>query len=221
MWRGLSLRCKIATFVAVIFFIVAGYCFFLRFRNQAYFRSSARFDCVMAMRVDFSVPSIYSATVMSKPRYIENAFLALDVPERILSKTDPEALLSGLEGTFEIVDKEGKRIYYDSLITDPNSLKSRHFKNFIEFYHFPSWYEFVQWQVNINITHGASRLEGIPHRLVLFDRNYNVSINEDIRTLFGLVNLIIAVIIFIVIIVSMRKKEQLGNDQQKVEVTEE
>jgi len=219
MWRGLSLRCKIAVFVAVFFLCVAGYCFFFRFRNQAYFRSHVRFDCVTAIRVDFSAPGTYSASVISKPRYIENAYLVLDLPKRVLSETNPEALLSGLEGSFEIMDEDGKQIIWDSIPRDANNLKSHLSENFISLTKIGSCYEFVKWQMNITITKGARRLKGIPHRLVMFDRDSNLNISEDICTLFGLASLILAVIILIVVTAVSRRKRKLIEGNPKVSGT--
>ena len=220
MWRGLSLKCMIASCVAVFFLGVAFLCFFFFFRNRAYFQSPVRFDCVMAIRVDFSTPGTYSATITSKPRYVENAYLVLDLPKRVLSETDPTLLITGLKGTYEIIDNDGKQIIRGSIVEDPNYLKSHLSKNFIGLGKIGSWYEFVQWQINVNIKQGATNLKGIPQRLILFDRNSNLSMNEDIRTLFGMVNLILAIAIFIVIIVSVRKQKQLGNDHQKVKPVE-
>ena len=221
MWRGLSLRCKIAVFVAVFFLGVAGLCFFHVFMNRDYFRSQARFYCLMAIKVDFSVPGVYSASVNSKPHYLENAFLALDVPRRVLSKTDPRELISGLEGNFEVIDKDGRRIIWGSIIGDPdwggdpNNIKSRYFKNLIELSHFASWYEFVQWQININITQGAQNLKDIPQRLILYDRNFNYMNQEDFCKLYGWASLIIAVIILIVVAaLSLRKRKLIECDKK-------
>lgn len=220
MWRGLSLRCKIASCVAIFFLIVAGLCFLRVFMNRAYFRSQTRFCCLTAMRVDFSTPGTYSASVISKPRYIENAYLVLDLPKRVLSETNPEAILSGLEGNFEIMDKDGKRIIWGSIPGDPNNLKSHLSKNFISLTKIGSFYEFVQWQMNITITKGARRLEGIPHRLVMFDRDSNLSISEDIRTLFGMASLILAVVILIIVAaLSQKKKRKLIESNTKVSGT--
>ncbi len=215
MWRGLSLRCKIAVFVAVFFLCVTGLCFFHVFMNRAYFRSQARFYCLMAIKVDCSVPGKYSASVKSKPHYLENAFLALDVPRRVLSKTAPEELISGLEGTFAVIDKDGKRIIWGSIVGDPNNVKSRYFKNLIELIHFASWYEFVEWQININITQGAQNLKDIPQRLILYDRNFNYMNQEDFRKLYGWASLIIAVIILIVVAaLSLRKRKLIECDKK-------
>lgn len=212
MRRGLSLKCKIATCVAIFFLGVAGFCFFSYWMNLAYFRSRARFCCLMAIRVDFSAPRTYSSSINSKPMFLEKAFLALDVPKRVLTKTDPELLLSGLEGTYEIIDTDGKRIIRGSIIGDPNDLKSRHFKNLIELIQFSSWYEFVQWQINITITQGAPRLKDVPQRLVLYDQSGNYMIQEDLRKLFGLANLILGVVILIIVsAVSIYKKKQLSS----------
>ena len=208
MWRGLSIRCKIASCVAVFFLGVAGLCFFSVFMSRAYFRSRARFCCLMAIRVDFSAPGTYSSSINSKPHYLENTYLYLDVPKQVLSKTDPKVLLSGLKGTYEIIDTDGKRIFGGSLITDPNNLKSRHFKNLIELIHHFEWYEFVQWQINITITQGAAQLKDIPQQLILFDLSHNYMMQEDLRKLFGWANLILAVTILIIVaIVSFRKRK--------------
>ena len=211
MWRGLSLKCKIASFVALFFLGLASLCFYHVFMNRAYFRSQARFCCLMAMRVDFSAPGSYSASINSKSHYFDNAFMALDVPRRVLSKTDPEELISGLEGTYEIIDKDGKRIIRDSIIGDPNNLRSRYFKDLIELIHFASWYEFVQWQINITITQGAAQLKDIPQQLILFDQGLFSKI-DDLCKFYGWASLILAVIIlFIVAAVSLRKRKLIEN----------
>jgi hypothetical protein len=226
MWRGISLKCKIAIYIAIcvsVFFIgVAGFWFYFCLANRAYFRSWIRFDCiVVAMRVDFSTPGNYSATINSKPRFLENAYLELDLPKRALSETDPKVLVEGLKGTFEIVDNEGKHLFGGSIPEDPNDLKSYNSKNFIRLRKIGSFYEYVHWQMNITITKGAKRLKGIPHRFVVFSRYPSSRSDEFFCMLFGLANLGLAIIILsVVTVLSVRKKKQSVNNQEKVEVAE-
>ena len=204
----------IATCVVVFFLGVAGVCFFSSLVNRAYFRSQARFGCLMALSVDLSTPGTYSASFDYRP-IIENAFLGLDVPKAILSETSPDVLVSGLQGTFTILDADGSRIFRGRLVQDPNNLIARHFKNLIQLVYLGSWYGEVKWQINVTITQGAPRLKGIPQRLVLFDNQHAFRFKDDFYTFFGSIVLLLAVIIFIVVAAAyLRKRKRLKNGQQ-------
>ncbi|HUV62718.1 MAG TPA: hypothetical protein VMW24_02410 [Sedimentisphaerales bacterium] len=161
----------IATCVAVFFLGVAGVSFLLFYANRAYFWHPARFKCLAALSVDFSTPGTYSASFNYYPPIISDGLVGLDIPKRTLSQTPPEVLLSGLQGTYSILDAEGRRIFNRPLVEESNKTKMLWRRNIIVLGNLGSWYDNkVAWQMNVTVTQGAAHLERIPHRFVLMDR---------------------------------------------------
>ena len=215
--RRFPLRRAIAACVAVFFFGTAAYFFALSMMNRAHFTHEARFGVVVALSVDFSTPGTYTASFDHWPPVLSHAILGLDVPGRVLSETTPDVLLSGLQGTFEILDADGSKICSGLLIADPNMIATRYFQNVIELRTLGSWYGEVKWKINVTVTQGAPRLEGIPQRFVLID----VPIFREgllPNSVLALLALLVGVVILIVVAVkSLHKKKLPEYSQQNAE----
>ena len=208
MWRGLSLKCKIASCVAVVFLCVAGICFAVSVVKHANFWHRARFVCLLALRVDFSTPGAYMATFDS-PANMKGAFLGLDVPGSIVSDMSADVLLSGLQGDYTILDTNGKKVHSGPLTQEHVSFnKASLLESIIDLAVFRGFPE-GKCQITVTITEGAPKLKGISQRLILVDDSIGLGF-LDIRLLifFGCVLLLLAVVIlFIVTVVSLRKRK--------------
>jgi len=217
MLRRFPLRCTIAACVAVFFFGVAAYLFALSLMNRAHFTHEARFGIVVALSIDFSTPGTYTASFDHWPPVLSHAILGLDVPGRILSETPPDVLLSRLQGTYAILDANGSQIFSGLLVEDPNRVATRYFQNVIELRTLGSWYGEVKGKINVTVTHGAPRLEGISQRFVLIDvsRFREGLLYNSVLALLAL--LIGAVILINVAVKSLRKKKLPEHSQQNAE----
>lgn len=214
MIRRFPLRRAIAVCVAVFFFVAAAY--FLAM-SRDHFSHEARFGVVAALSVDFSTPGTYTASFDHWPPILSHAFLGLDVPGRVLSETPPDVLLSGLQGTFEILDADGSKIFSGLLVADPNRIATRYFRNVIELRTLGSWYDKVKWKINVTVTHGAPRLEKMAQRFVLIDVP---RFREDLlyNSVLALLALLAgSVILIIVAVKSLRKKNLPEHSQQNAE----
>ena len=203
-----------ATCVGVFFLGVAAY-FFLSWVNRAYFWHRARFGCLMALSVDFSTPGTYTAS-FEYGQPIHNGFLGLEVPDRILSDTSPDVLLSGLQGTYTIIDEDGKQIIRGPLVEDPNEIRLRYFQNIIELRDLFDWYGKVKWKINATVTHGAPNLKGIPQRLVLIDSEPAVRLRIALFLYTFIIcgALLVGIIILtIVAVISLGKRKRLENSK--------
>jgi hypothetical protein len=167
----------------------------------------------MALRVDFSTPGTYTAS-FEYDQPIHNCFLGLDVPDRILSDMSPDVLLSGLQGTYAIIDEDGKQIIRGPLVGDPNEIRLRYFQNIIELRELFDWYGKVKWKVNATVAQGAPCLKGIPQRLVLIDRTNALRFVDDVLFFVTCASsLLAAIILTIVIGISVRKRKQPENSK--------
>jgi hypothetical protein len=167
----------------------------------------------MAVSVDFSTPGTYTAS-FKYDQYIHNGFLGLDVPDRVLSETSPDVLLSGLQGTYAIIDEDGKQIIRGPLVEDPNEIRLRYLQNIIELHNLFSWYGKVKWKINATVTQGAPNLKGIPQRLVLMDtqRAFGLGTALLLCTFIICGALLAGVIILTnVAVISLRKRKRLKN----------
>ena len=97
------------TIAALFFFGVACLNFRVCLLQYAESRRRQRFQCPVALSVDFSAPNAYSASFDRGNAYVRDAYLGLDIPETALSGAAPEALLASLQGTYAVLDAEGKK----------------------------------------------------------------------------------------------------------------
>ncbi|UCC97879.1 MAG: hypothetical protein JSW66_18785 [Phycisphaerales bacterium] len=204
----------IATSVAVCFLGVACVGFFLSYVTRAYFWHPARFNCLATLSVDFSAPGTYAATFDYGPTAMHDVSLGLDVPKTVLSKTPLNVLLSGLQGTFSILDEDGTEIVRGSLVGDSNGIRVRHFQNIVELCSLRDWYGKANWQINVTVTRGAPRLKGIRQRLVLFDGEaaFRLRTTRLFQAFVACTALLLAAIILIVVALKFfRKRKQQGN----------
>jgi len=176
--RKLLSRRRIAVCVAVFFLGVAGRIFLADRADNVYFWHEWRFDCLAALSVDFSAPGTYTASFrhwreMTGP----DTLLGLDVPKKTLAEVSPGELVAGLEGTFSIRDEDGVRIFWGSLIEDPNKISARKPPEWIKLRRFNDTYAYdvANWQIDVIVTKGAPRLKGVPQRLVLIERHFGFS----------------------------------------------
>ena len=196
MCRKLPSRRRIAVCVAVFFLGVAGICFLVVRADSVYFWHEQRFDCLAALSVDFSAPGAYTASIHHWTAIGLYALMGLDVPKKILDKMSPVELLDGLEGTYSIRDEDGVKVFWGSLVEDPNKVSACEITEIIQLHRFDSTYRIVNWQVDVIVTEGAPRLKGVPQRLVLVDRR---SILLDLRKVLMWFSLIVAVIILMAV----------------------
>ena len=205
----------IATCVGVFFLGLAVFFFFLSWVSHAYFWHRARFGCLMAISVDFSTPGTYTASI-EYDQPIHNGFLGLDVPDRALSEKSPDVLVSGLQGTFAIVDENGMQITGGPLVGDPNEIRLRYFQNIIELRELFDWYGKVKWKINTDVTQGAANLKGIPQHLVLINSEPAVRfrIPHFLYTFISWGALLAGIIIMtIVTVISLGKSKRLENNK--------
>ena len=211
----------IAVCAAVFLLGVAGSGFLLLdLVNRAYSWHRARFNCPAAVSVDFSTPGIYAAS-FEYALPMGHPILGLDIPRKTLSQMRPDVLLSGLEGTYAIVDADGTEIFGGPLIEDPNNIKVTCFGTIMELRQFGSWYGEVKWRITATVTKGAARLEGIPQRLVFIDTGEALRSIDSAWAPYGCLvcaALPVAVIILIVVAgVSLRKSKQPRKTQETSE----
>jgi len=218
MLRRFPLKRAIAVCVAVFFFGAAAYFFAMSLMNRAHFTHEARFGFVAALSVDFSTPGTYTASFDHWPPILSHAILGLDVPGRVLSETPPDELLSGLQGTYVILDADGSKFFSGLLVADPNRITTRYFRNFIELCTLGSWYSEVKGKIIVTITHGAPRLEGIAQRFAFID----VPIFRDgllPNSVLALLALLVGTVILIdVAVKSFRKKKPPEHNQQNAKL---
>ena len=206
-----------ATWKAVFFLCLVGVFFFLclLYRANLYYRM--RFGRVMALSIDFSTPGSSTASINYRPA-VKDAILGLDVPKKILSKTSPETLLSGLQGNFTILDADGKKLISGSLAQEHIKLGPPLYENIIQLAYLGDWYGEVKWQINATITQGAPALKGIPHRLVLIDDEVRLEFTFPLFLLYWFITppvlLVTALTLIALVAASLSKRKRLSNSQQ-------
>ena len=221
MWKGLSLKCKIAGCVAIFFLGVACFCFAVSAIKNANFWHRVRFGCLMALRVDFSAPGAYMANFNS-PADMKGAFLGLDVPDSVLSDMSADVLLSGLEGNYTILGAGGKKVFSGLFTRDSFEFNKESWKkNIIDFeerldkffHELPEG----KCQITVTITEGANNLKSIPQRLILVGDSIGFGL-LDIRLhiFFGCVLLLLAIIILFIVAIVSRRKMKLIESSTKV-----
>jgi hypothetical protein len=202
-------------YVAVFFLAVTALCFWVVKVDSVYYWHEQRFNTMATLSVDFSAPGTYSATIHHWTMIDLYALMGLDVPKKILDKTPPIELLDGLEGTYSIRDEDGERIFWGSLVEDPNKVSLCESPEMIQLRRFDSTYRIVNWQVDVIVTKGAPRLKDVPQRLVLIDRRF---IFLDMRKVLMWFALIVAVLILMGVEGSRyQDKLRLKKDKQEAE----
>lgn len=202
---------KIATWKVVLFLGLVGVFFFfcLLYRANLYYRM--RFGRVMALSVDFSSPGDYTAFIKYRPA-VKDAILGLDVPKKMLSKTSPETLLSGLQGIYTILDKDGKKLFSGSLVQEPIRPGLIPNETVVQLAYLGDWYGEVKWQINVTITQGAPALKGIPHQLVLIDDEVRLEFTFPLFLLYWFIAppvlLVAAITLIALIAASLSKRKQ-------------
>ncbi|MFB0552624.1 MAG: hypothetical protein ACETWQ_04830 [Phycisphaerae bacterium] len=206
-----------ATWKAVFFLGLVGVFFFLclLYRANLYYRM--RFGRVMALSVDFSTPGDYIASIKYRPA-VKDAILGLDVPKKILSEMSADELHSGLQCTYTIRDKDGKKLFSGSLVQEPIRPGPHPYENVIQLAYLGDWYGEVKWQINATITQGAPALKGIPHRLVLIDDEVRLEFTFPLFLLYWFIAppvlLVAAITLIALVAASLRKRKRLSNSQQ-------
>ena len=211
MSRKMSLRNSIGMRVALFLLAVAGVCFLSLAVDRAHSWHGQRFDCPVALRVDFSIPGTYTASIHHWPWMGNYAVLGLDVPGKVLAETPADVLVGGLQGTYSIRGDDGQKIFWGALVDDPNNISECDFANMIQFRRLDSWYQNAKWQIDVTVTHGAPRLKGVPQRLVLIDRRTSFGW----RTVIAWFTLVAAAIVLIVVVPgSLKTKKRLQEGKQ-------
>jgi len=180
--------------------------------DNVFFWHEQRFNSLAALSVDFSAPGAYSASIHHWTAIDLYALMGLDVPKKILNKTPPVELLEGLEGTYSIHDENGDRIFWGSLVEDPNNVSLCESPEMIQLRRFDSTYRIVNWQVDVIVTKGAPRLKGVPQRFVLIDRKF---IFLDLRKVLMWFSMIVAVVVLMAVEgARYQEKKNLMNDKK-------
>lgn len=192
MAHKLPSKRMIAVGMALFFLAVAGICYVVVTIDSVFFWHENRFDCLAVLSVDFSTPGAYTASIHHWSAIHHHAILGLDVPKKMLDKMSPVELLRGLEGTYCIRDESGDRIFWGSLVENPNKISACESPEIIQLHCFDSTYRIVNWQVDVVVTKGAQLLKNVPQRLVLVDRWF---IFLDLRKILMWFSLVVAVLI--------------------------
>jgi hypothetical protein len=161
--------------------------------------------------VDFSAPGTYRASFDYGPTALHDLSIGLDVAKTQLSETQPVELLSGLQGTFSILEADGTKVFGGPLVEDPDAIRVRHFQNIVELRSLGDWYEKANWQISVSVTQGAPALKGIRQRLVLFDGEiaFKLGIARLFQAIVGCACLLVAAILLTVVALkSFRKRRQ-------------
>jgi hypothetical protein len=212
MPRKLPSRRRIAIYVAVLFLAVAGICFLSLRMNSVYFWHHLRFNCLAALSVDFSVPGTYTASIHHRPPIFNYPILGLDVPRKVLAETSPGELVAGLRGTYSIRDAaDGVKIFWGSLVEDPNEVSAGEFPDIILLHRFHEWYDEAKWQIDVIVTEGAPRLKGVRQRLVLVGNGSSLS---PVTVLMWVALVVAAIILVVVVAGRFRGKKSPKEDKQ-------
>jgi len=208
--------------MALFFFGVACLNFRICFLQYTESRRRQRFQCPLALSVDFSTPNAYSASFDRREGYVRAAYLCLDIPETTLSEASPEVLLASLQGTYAVLDAEGKKLFYGSLAQDVETVRLPRF----EIIRLVRWEAFPlgKCKINVTVAQGAPELKGIPQRLVVVIFDEHNFIFPPIRWFlyFGCVCLLLAVIILTApIAVSVYAKKRRNKSPLSFESDEE
>lgn len=215
MSRRWTSRRQIAVYVALLLLAAAGACFVSLHLSRAHFWHDQRFNCLAALSVDLSAPGTYTASIRHWTAIHHHAILGLDVPRTVLEETSPGELLDGLQGTYSIRDEGGTRIFWGSLVEDPNDVSLCESPAIIQLHRFDPRYRIANWQVDVIVTNGAARLKGVPQRLVLVDRWFTFL---DMRKVVMWFSLIVAVLILMGVEGSRyQAKLRLKNDKKPAE----
>jgi len=180
----------------------------------------------VALGVDFSAPGAYAASFDCRRVYVRDAYLGLDIHETALSGAAPEVLLASLQGTYAVLDAEGKKLFSGSLAQDVDTVRLPGFE-LIRLVHW-GYFPLGKCKINVTVAQGAPELKGIPQRLVVvIDDGLAFTTSPSIRSIMyiGCVCLLLAVIVTILtarIAVSVcakkrRDKSQLSFESDHVE----
>lgn len=163
----MSSRLPIGRTIGAIFFLgVACYLFLGCLLHCAKCRRRQRFRCPVALGVDFSAPGAYAASFDWRKVYVRDAYLGLDIPETALSGAAPEALLASLQGTYAVLNAEGKKVLSGSLAQDVDTDRLPRFE-IIRLVHWGVFPLGGKCKINVTVAQGAPELKGIPQRLVI------------------------------------------------------
>ncbi len=205
------LKRSIAFGLAVFFIGVACLCYLKGAEDQASLQHWLRFGHMAAINADLSKPGEYSVSFEARDT---DPVLELEIPKDVESRVSPEGLLSGLQGTCELVDPQGEVVYpggipqYTPRFFPPGSGRIR----LVEY----GYYAVGRYKVNVMIRQPALALKGVPHRLTVVSHSQNMSARLVMRALvfLGHAALFTAAVILIALAITSRRKPNCQNSKQ-------